>query len=123
MHELVKQFRFDAAHTLERDIEIEGSRRIHGHSFRAEVTLRGVPDKVTGMIVDATHLANNLKSIRDRLDHRFLDEINDLGPATMENLCTYIWRNLKPTLPDLYCVTVLRDSTEDRVNYYGDIAA
>tara|TARA_R110001592_G_scaffold13946_7_gene63373 strand:- start:12425 stop:12796 length:372 start_codon:yes stop_codon:yes gene_type:complete len=123
MYELVKQFRFDAAHTLERTIDADGSRRIHGHSFRAEVTLRGVPDAASGMIVDASILAKQLETVRDRLDHRFLDEINDLGPATMENLCAYIWRHLKPSLPGLHCVTVLRDSTEDRVNYFGDLVS
>lgn len=122
MYELVKQFRFDAAHTLHREIEAEGSRRIHGHSFRAEVTLRGIPDKTSGMIMDSSLLAQQLQEIRDTLDHRFLDEINDLGPATMENLCAYIWKNLKPALPDLHCVTVLRDSTEDRVSFYGNVA-
>lgn len=119
MYELVKQFRFDAAHTLHREIEAEGSRRIHGHSFRAEVTLRGRPEKTSGMIMDSSLLAQHLQDIRDKLDHRLLDEINDLGPATMENLCAYIWRNLEPVLPGLHSVTVLRDSTEDRVSYYG----
>ena len=33
MYELSKQFRFEAAHTLKREIEAEGSRRVHGHSF------------------------------------------------------------------------------------------
>ncbi|MDQ3471628.1 MAG: 6-carboxytetrahydropterin synthase, partial [Pseudomonadota bacterium] len=43
MHELCKQFRFDAAHTLQRDVEPASSRRIHGHSYRAEVAVRGRP--------------------------------------------------------------------------------
>ena len=34
MHELSKQFRFDAAHTLHREIDAEPSRRVHGHSYR-----------------------------------------------------------------------------------------
>ena len=41
MYELTKQFRFDCAHTLEREIEADGSRRIHGQSYRAPVTLPG----------------------------------------------------------------------------------
>ena len=123
MYELTKQFRFDAAHTLEREIEAEGSRRIHGHSYRAEVTLRGKPDPETGMIIDTGLLANKLAQIRDALDHRFLDEINDLGPGTMENLCAYIWRKLEDEIITLHSVAVLRDSTEDRVTYYGEAIA
>jgi 6-pyruvoyltetrahydropterin/6-carboxytetrahydropterin synthase len=119
MYELTKQFRFDAAHTLERDIETDGSRRIHGHSYRAEVTLRGAPDPVSGMIIDTGHLERQLQDARDALDHRFLDEINDLGPGTMENLCAYIWRRLEAEIPGLYSVAVLRDSTADRVTLIG----
>jgi 6-pyruvoyltetrahydropterin/6-carboxytetrahydropterin synthase len=122
MYELTKEFRFDAAHTLERDIEAEGSRRIHGHSYRAEVTLRGDPDPASGMIIDTSKLELLLKDAREALDHRFLDEINDLGPGTMENLCAYIWRRLEPQVPSLHSVAVLRDSTHDRVTYYGALA-
>lgn len=122
MYELTKQFRFDCAHTLERVVETEGSRRIHGHSYRALVTLRGKPDPVSGMIIDTGLLAMKLAEARDALDHRFLDEINDLGPGTMENLCAYIWRKLEDDIPALFSVTVLRDSTEDQVTYFGEAA-
>ncbi len=123
MYELTKEFRFDAAHTLERDINAEGSRRIHGHSYRAEVTLRGEPDPKSGMIIDTSRLELLLARARDALDHRLLDEINDLGPGTMENLCAYIWRTLEPDIPMLHSVAVLRDSTADRVIYFGKLAA
>ena len=46
MFELTKQFRFEAAHTLERALDAAPSRRIHGHSYTAEVTLRGPADPV-----------------------------------------------------------------------------
>ena len=47
MFEISKQFWFEAAHTLEREVETDSSRRIHGHSYRAEVMLRGV--RCTGL--------------------------------------------------------------------------
>lgn len=123
MYELTKEFRFDAAHTLERTIHADGSRRIHGHSYRAQVTLRGQPDPVSGMIIDTSILELRLEEARQALDHRFLDEINDLGPGTMENLCAYIWRKLQDKTEALYSVAVLRDSTSDRVTYYGPLAS
>jgi 6-pyruvoyltetrahydropterin/6-carboxytetrahydropterin synthase len=52
MLELSKQFRFEAAHTLKREIQAEASRRIHGHSYRAEVPVRGRLDEKTGMVID-----------------------------------------------------------------------
>ncbi len=119
MFELSKQFRFDAAHTLERAIETESSRRIHGHSYRAEVTIRGEPDQTSGMLMDLGLLARALEETRDALDHRFLDEIADLGPATMENLSAWIWRRLAPSVPALARVTIYRDSSGDTCTYWG----
>jgi 6-pyruvoyltetrahydropterin/6-carboxytetrahydropterin synthase len=119
MHELSKQFRFDAAHTLQRTIEAEPSRRIHGHSYRAEVVVRGRPDPKSGMILDLDLLDRALEATRDALDHRFLDEINDLGPATLENLSSWIWRRIAPICPNLCRVTVRRDSDSSACSFYG----
>jgi 6-pyruvoyltetrahydropterin/6-carboxytetrahydropterin synthase len=119
MFELSKQFRFDAAHTLERKIETEASRRIHGHSYRAEVTIRGTPDRASGMLMDLGLLERALEDARLALDHRFLDEIEDLGPATLENLSAWIWRHLAPAVPHLARVTIYRDSTGDTCAYTG----
>ena len=123
MFELSKEFRFDSAHTLERVVDTEPSRRIHGHSYRAEVALRGTPDPTTGMIMDLGLFERALESAREGLDHRFLDEINDLGPATMENLSAWIWRKLEPLCPNLWRVTVRRDSDGGACSYYGREAA
>ena len=119
MFELRKQFRFDAAHTLERVIETESSRRIHGHSYRAEITVRGVPDRATGMVIDLGLFDRLLANAQDGLDHRFLDEIPDLGPATLENLSLWIWNRLTEHCPGLVQVTVARDSDSGACSYFG----
>lgn len=119
MFELSKEFRFDAAHTLERTIETESSRRIHGHSYRAEVTVKGMPDAKSGMIVDLGLFEQALGDARDGLDHRFLNEINDLGPATLENLSAWIWKKVAPVFPGIVRVTVYRDSGSERCTYSG----
>ena len=119
MYELSKEFRFDAAHTLERTVDTEPSRRIHGHSYRAEVVIRGRPDPESGMVIDLGSSIKPFRRARDGLDHRFLDEINDLGPATMENLSAWIWRKLAPKFPNLWRVTVKRDSDTGACTFYG----
>lgn len=119
MFELTKQFRFDAAHTLERCIDAEPSRRIHGHSYRATVTVRGVPDAKTGMIIDLALFDRLLAEARDGLDHRFLDEVADLGPATLENLSLWIWRRLEDRCTGLVRVAVHRDSEGECCVYFG----
>jgi 6-pyruvoyltetrahydropterin/6-carboxytetrahydropterin synthase len=119
MWELTKSFRFDAAHTLDRSIETAASRRIHGHSYRAEVTVRGEADAKTGMVVDFGLLERMLGEARDGLDHHMLDDVADLGPATMENLAAWIWRKLTPSIQGLVKVTVFRDSQSESVTFRG----
>ncbi len=120
MFELSKQFRFDAAHTLDRSIDTMSSRRIHGHSYRAEVTVRGRPDPATGMVVDLGLLERSLADARDALDHSFLDEVSDLGPATMENLSRWVWERLSPGIENLFKVSIYRDSSGEACSYWGE---
>ncbi len=112
--ELSQRFYFEAAHTLERSIDAEGSRRIHGHTYHAEVTLLGNPDPASGMLVDLAYLRREVERLRDRLDHRFLDEVAGLGPATLENLCAFIRADLEPVFPQLCAVSVERQASGDR---------
>ncbi len=122
MIELTKSFNFEAAHTLHRVIDAEPSRRIHGHSYRAEITLRGAPEAESGMLIDLAIFEQALEEARDGLDHRFLDEVADLGPATLENLSIWIWRKLGSRLPGLHAVTVCRDSARETCRYFGPAA-
>ena len=119
MFELSKQFRFDAAHTLERSVDTGPSRRIHGHSYRAEAVVRGEADPNTGMVIDLGLFEQALNDAREALDHRFLDELTELGPATMENLSRWIWQRIAPSCPGLVRVTVHRDSSGDVCSYFG----
>ena len=120
MFELSQTFHFDAAHTLRRDAasaaEAKASRRIHGHSYNAEVTLRGEPAPDTGMLLDLAVLRAAIAEVRDSLDHHHLDEVPGLGLPTLENLCLYIHRALAH-LPGLHTVSVWRASTGDRCRY------
>lgn len=112
--ELSQRFYFEAAHTLQRSYETEGSLRIHGHTYEAEVTVSGSSDPVTGMIVDLALLRREIERVRLMLDHRFLDEVKDLGPATLENLTVFIRDQMKITFPNLTSVMVERRASGDR---------
>lgn len=112
--ELSQRFYFEAAHTLHRSYETEGSLRIHGHTYEAEVTVSGSSDPVTGMIVDLALLRKEIERVRSMLDHRFLDEVKDLGPATLENLTVFIRDQMKITFPNLTSVMVERRASGDR---------
>ncbi len=119
MFELTKQFRFEAAHTLERAIGTEGSRRVHGHSYRAEISVRGTPDAATGMIVDLGLFDRSLQAVRDKLDHHFLNDVEGLGPATLENLALWIWQALTRDGIAPSKVVVARDASGESCAYTG----
>ena len=117
-YQLSQKFYFEAAHTLIRKIEIEidneSSRRIHGHTYEAEVTVRGQPDPKTGMVIDLALLRGHIQAVRDLLDHQFLDEVEGLGPPTLENLCTFILEKLESEVESLAAVSVWRRASGDR---------
>ena len=104
---------FDSAHTLERIIETESSRRVHGHTYNAEVFLSGQPDPVTGMVMDLGLVRREVALLRELLDHHLLNEVEGLGAPTLENLCQFIFTKLQPRLPGLSAVRVWRDSIGD----------
>ena len=119
-YELSQRFFFDAAHTLRRQIETDSSKRIHGHTYHAEVTLAGQPDPETGMMLDLGVLRQEVERVRQQLDHHFLDEVPGIGPATLENLCAFIHRQLKDRLPAIACITVERQASGDRCRFFPD---
>ena len=92
--QLSQSFYFEAAHTLERAVDTDSSRRIHGHTYDAEVSVRGVPDGGSGMVVDLAVLREAIAVTRDKLDHRFLDEVAGLKVPTLEGLCAFIARDM-----------------------------
>ncbi len=111
--EISQAFFFDAAHTLDRAIETAPSRRIHGHTYNAEVFLTGQPDPKTGMVIDLGLVRREVALLREQLDHHLLDEVEGLGPPTLENLCQFIFSRLMPALPALTSVRVWRNSIGD----------
>ncbi len=72
----------------------------HGHNYLLEVTLRGEPDAVTGMVVDLKDVKAILeREVVDPMDHRHLNrEVPpfDRVVPTTENLVVEIWKRLEP---------------------------
>ncbi len=112
--EVCQRFYFDAAHRLQREIETEGSRRIHGHTYLAEVAVRGAVDNNTGMVMDIGLIRLEVAKVRESLDHHYLDEVPGLGIPTLENLCIYIEKTMRANGLALSRVSVWRESLGDR---------
>jgi 6-pyruvoyltetrahydropterin/6-carboxytetrahydropterin synthase len=100
---LSQTFTFDAAHTLDRFIcteeERASSRRMHGHTYHAEISLGGMPLDDSGMVVDLASLRGMCEGMRSALDHRLLDEVEGLGAPTLENLAAFICRRVQHLCP------------------------
>ncbi len=110
MIELSQSFGFEAAHTLDRAIDTDASRRVHGHSYAVDLVLRGEPDPVSSMLIDLGEVEAVITRLRLALDHRLLDEVEGLGPGTMENIATWIFDAARDRLPMLARVVVRRPS-------------
>lgn len=117
MIEITQEFGFDAAHYLGHGAA--QNLRLHGHSFYAEVTLRGEPDPATGFLRDFGQVDAALKAIRESLDHRLLNDIEDLGIPTLENLARYIYGRAKQVLPEVARVKLRRPSYGQTCVYEG----
>ena len=118
MWELTKSFRFEAAHALPGTTLGEASQEIHGHSFRAEVTVRGTPDPETGMVVDLGLFSRSLADVEKMLDHKFLNRIEALGLPTLENLSRFIFERVQH-VGHVARVSVHRDSCNESCTYFG----
>ena len=103
---IVQAFSFEAAHSLPNVSPSHRCHRLHGHSYRVELKLEGPVDPVTGFLVDFFDIENVFAPVLARLDHYCLNEVEGLANPTAENIAVWIWRKIKPALPQLYLDTV-----------------
>jgi 6-pyruvoyltetrahydropterin/6-carboxytetrahydropterin synthase len=119
--ELVKDFRFEAAHFLPNVPEGHKCRRIHGHSFRGEIAVRGAVDARLGWVVDFADLKKAIDPLIEQLDHYLLNDIAGLENPTAELLAVWIWRRIASDIPNLARVTI-EETCTSRCHYYGAVA-
>jgi len=112
--EITKEFRFDAAHCLPNMPDGHRYRRLHGHSFRVEVSLDGTPDPRLGWIADFEEIDRVLAGIADEIDHNTLNEIPGLENPTLEIIGAWIFERATQRLPGVTRITIHRDSIGER---------
>jgi 6-pyruvoyltetrahydropterin/6-carboxytetrahydropterin synthase len=97
----------------------------HGHNYMLEVTVAGLLNPTTGMVVDLKELKTILeREVLRLMDHKFL---NQEVPAfatkipTTENLAVEIWDLLAPklTFGKLHRIR-LYETPDLYVDYYGE---
>ncbi len=117
--EIFKEFHFEAAHRLPFVPEGHKCGRLHGHSFRVTVHVRGPVGPDSGWVMDFADLSEVVRPLHDRLDHYYLNEIEGLENPTSEAIARWIWRNLRIALPGLDRVTVHETCTSG-CTYQGE---
>jgi 6-pyruvoyltetrahydropterin/6-carboxytetrahydropterin synthase len=109
--EIFKEFNIEAARRLPNLPEGHKCGRLHGHSFRIVIYVRGELDARTGWVADFACIAAAFEPIFEQLDHAYLNEIDGLENPSTENLAHWIWSKLKPTLNSLSKVVVWETNT------------
>lgn len=118
--ELNRDYAFEAAHRLPRVPAEHQCSRMHGHSFRVTITLAGEMDERMGWLVDFDAITKLVQPIiDDELDHRTLNDVPGLENPTSEVLSVWLWKRLRPLLPQLSGVTVHETCTA-RCTYRGE---
>ncbi|HWP35819.1 MAG TPA: 6-carboxytetrahydropterin synthase QueD [Thermodesulfobacteriota bacterium] len=117
--ELFCEFTFEAAHRLPRVPPGHKCARLHGHSFRVEVRVRGPVDAEAGWVMDFADVKEAVRPLLADLDHAYLNEVPGLENPTSENLARWVWQRLKPALPGLSEV-IVRETCTAGCAYRGD---
>jgi 6-pyruvoyltetrahydropterin/6-carboxytetrahydropterin synthase len=117
--EIFKTFALECAHWLPNVPAGHKCARMHGHSFRVEIHVRGEVGERTGWVMDFALLKGAFAPLFERLDHHCLNEIEGLENPTSENLARWIWRELAPGLPQLSRV-VVHETCTSGCSFEGD---
>jgi 6-pyruvoyltetrahydropterin/6-carboxytetrahydropterin synthase len=116
---LIKEYRFEAAHLLPKVPKGHKCARLHGHSFKVELAIRGPVNVETGWFIDYGELDAIWAPIHEVLDHNYLNEVPGLENPTSENLARWLWQQLRPALPSLEKV-VVHETCDARCEYEGN---
>lgn len=100
MYEVYVTTRFEAAHRLVGDFG--PASRMHGHTYRMEVIVRGQHLGDDGTLYDIGELDQAANDLAASLDYRDLNEVPGLTDVntTAEVLADYCWERLAPPLRD-----------------------
>ena len=116
--ELTRIFKFDAAHRLTGLPEGHKCARLHGHSYRLDVTVAGEVSEEHGWLMDYAEINKVVSPVIDLLDHAHLNDVPGLDNPTSENLALWVWNKIKPDLPPLAEISVW-ESENSRCRYRG----
>jgi len=108
---LTRIYIFSAAHRLNSEI-LDEQKNLevydkcnnplgHGHNYKLEITISGIPDRETGMILSQGQLNQKVKNVLDELNYKHLD--NEIPffkhrISSGENIVQYLWDQLDESI-------------------------
>ena len=104
--DIFKIFQIEAAHRLPNVPPGHKCARLHGHSFRVEVHVRGEPDPRLGWVMDFADVKAAFAPVLEQLDHRYLNDVPGLENPTSEQLARWIFEALRPAIAGLHRIVV-----------------
>lgn len=109
MYIIRKAFTFEASHQLK--FHDGKCARLHGHSWRAVIELRGAHlldrGPKSGMLFDYGSVAETVKPIVEEfLDHHHLNDTLALESPTSERIAHWLYQKLAPKLELLWAVEI-----------------
>ena len=116
---LTREFSFESAQTLPKAPAGHKCARMHGHSFRVEVSIEGEVSAETGWIYDHAQIGEAMKPLVAQLDHAYLNDIPGLENPTIELMAAWFWEKLDPCCPGL-CEIVIHETPSARCAYRGE---
>src|SRR5436190_20333245 len=98
MYEIGVSAQFEAAHALTGDFG--PATRLHGHTYRLEVIVRGERLDSDGVLYDIGKLRTAVDALAGSLNYCNLNEVPGLAGmnTTAEAVAQYCWRTLAPQL-------------------------
>ncbi len=90
-------FTFEAAHRLPNLPEGHKCRNLHGHNYQLDVTIEGKLDEC-GFVMDYAELEEIVGPIVQRVDHRYLNDVEGLENPTSEIMLEWFMARIKPRI-------------------------
>ena len=92
-------------------------KKIHGHSFVVEVTFYGKKNKINQWVTDFDELSKSLNEIKKKLDHKCINDIKEIGIPSLENISSWIGKQLKKKYSNVRSIKVSRPSCGEHCLY------
>lgn len=77
--DIFKVFLIEAAHRLPNVPPGHKCERLHGHSYRVEIHIRGQIGENPGWIMDFADIQKSFQPLFEQLDHHYLNEVKGRG--------------------------------------------